>query len=349
MKALTFQGKQKIAYSQVPDPSILAPTDAIVKVSHTAVCGSDLHVYHEREKGLDCGTVMGHEFVGEIVEVGSDIRLLKKGDRVVSPFTTNCGNCYYCNIGLTCRCQKGQLYGWVQDGKGLHGAQAQYVRVPLADHTLLTFDEHIDPEEALLIGDVRSTGYFCAYQANIQANIDGVYVVIGCGPVGLMCIIAAQELGAQQVYALDGIPDRLKLAEQFGATAINIYQHNTKGIIADATEGRGADAVMEAVGSSSASRVAYELVRPGGVISSVGVHTSTSFAFNPIEAYDKNITYKIGRSPARYFMQQLLQQTTKKYQATDIITHRFNLSEGVEAYRIFDNKIEGCIKVILKP
>src|SRR3954470_12158436 len=192
MKALTFRGKETIDYESIADPAILFPTDVIVKVKVCAICGSDLHVYHEHEKGIDHGTAMGHEFAGEIVEVGKESRAFKKGDFVMSPFTTSCGKCFYCQIGLTCRCIHNQLYGWVEKGKGLHGGQAEYVRVPLADSTLMTVPEGVTIEEGLLLGDILSTGYFCAQQAEVKPN--GTYAVIGCGPVGLMTILGAREL-----------------------------------------------------------------------------------------------------------------------------------------------------------
>src|SRR4051812_19220706 len=162
MKALTFRGKETIDYESISDPEILVPTDVIVKVNVCAICGSDLHVYHENEKGIDHGTAMGHEFAGEIVEVGKDTRSLKKGDLVISPFTTSCGQCFYCSIGLTCRCIHNQLYGWVEKGKGLHGGQAEFVRVPLAAGTLMKLPDGVTIEEGLLLGDILSTGYFCA-------------------------------------------------------------------------------------------------------------------------------------------------------------------------------------------
>ncbi|QQS29831.1 MAG: alcohol dehydrogenase catalytic domain-containing protein [Sphingobacteriales bacterium] len=348
MNALVFKGIQQIDYTtSAPEPKILEDTDVIVQVKVAAVCGSDLHVYHGRETGLDIGTVMGHEFVGQVVDTGKQVRRLSAGDWVVSPFTTNCGHCYYCQIGLTCRCTQGQLYGWVQNGEGLHGGQAAFVRVPLAESTLLAFDSsQIPPEAALLAGDVRATGYYCAVQANIQP--DGVYAVIGCGPVGLMAVLAAKELGANTVYALDTVPERLNIAQSFNAIPVHTGLQHADELIKEATKGRGADAVMEAVGSPGAMRLAYQLLRPGGIISSVGVHTTERFSFSPIEAYDKNVTFKIGRAPARYFMPQLLAaQTPSAYRATDIITHRFSLNQGAEAYRIFDTKADGCIKAVL--
>ncbi|HEY2722486.1 MAG TPA: alcohol dehydrogenase catalytic domain-containing protein, partial [Chitinophagaceae bacterium] len=183
MHALTFAGKNNIEFATVVDPVILQPSDVIVKITMAGICGSDLHVYHGREAGLDIGTVMGHEFTGVVEEAGKDVKRFKKGARVLSPFTTSCGECFYCRIGLTCRCENGSLFGWVQNGHGLHGAQANYIRVPMADNTLLPVSADLNEKKALLLGDVFSTGYFCADNAEIKSG--STYVVIGCGPVGL--------------------------------------------------------------------------------------------------------------------------------------------------------------------
>jgi len=348
MRALTFHGIETIKHESVPDPKIESPDDAIVKIHLAGICGSDLHVYHGREKGLDVGTVMGHEFVGEIVELGKAVRKFKKGDLVFSPFTTNCGQCFYCRKNLPCRCTLGQLFGWVQNGIGLHGGQAEYVRVPLADSTLLRAPENVLPEEALLLGDVFSTGYFCAEMAEIAP--EGTYAVIGCGPVGLMAIIGARELGAKKLFAIDTIPERLALAAKFGATLIDYQKENPLAVIRDATEDRGADAVLEVVGSPAAARLAIDLVRPGGIISVAGVHNEEHFAFSPAEAYDKNLNYKVGRCPARYYMERLIPLVQKKkYDLTAIISHRLPLAEGPRGYKIFAEKLEGCTKVAVEP
>lgn len=348
MQALTFTGKETIAYSNVADPSLLYPTDAIVKITLSGICGSDLHVYHGRETGLDHGTVMGHEFTGIIEEAGTAVQKLKKGSRVLSPFTTSCGICFYCRIGLTCRCEKGNLFGWVQDGRGLHGAQAAYIRVPMADSTLLPLSHDLSDEKGLLLGDVFSTGYFCADNAEIRSQ--GTYVVIGCGPVGLMTVIAAKHLGAEKLLAIDWIPERLAMAEKFGAIPLNTSQTDVKEKIFAMTTGRGADAVMEVVGSESSLRLAVELLRPGGIISSVGVHTAKHFSFSPGEAYDKNIAYKSGRCPARYYAEKLIrEEVVQRYAFEDIITHRFSLQDGASAYDIFDKKLDNCIKPVLLP
>jgi threonine dehydrogenase-like Zn-dependent dehydrogenase len=348
MQALTFQGPGIIECSTVKDPHVLQPSDAIVKISLASICGSDLHVYHGREVGQDRGAVMGHEFVGVVEEVGSQVAKFKRGTKVLSPFTTSCGECFYCRIGLTCRCEKGNLFGWIHNGHGLQGAQATYIRVPMADTTLLPLSSDLNEKKGLLLGDVFSTGYFCAENAGI--HFGGVYVVIGCGPVGLMAILAAKNLGAQTLFAIDFINDRLSFAEKFGAIPLNPTLTPVKEEILNVTQGRGADAVMEVVGSDKSLKLAIDLIRPGGTISSVGVHTEKNFSFSPGEAYDKNLTYKSGRCPARFYAEKLLREgIPQRYAIEDIITHQFELAEGARAYEIFDRKLDNCIKAVLVP
>jgi len=348
MKALTFRGDRTVRFETVPDPQILTPKDAIVRVRICAICGSDMHVYHGRERGLDHGTVMGHEFVGEVVETGREVSAFKQGDRVVSPFSTSCGNCHYCRIGLTARCEQGQLYGWVEGGTGLHGGQAELVRVPLADSTLLAVQEGIDEQDALLAGDVLATGFFCA--ANAGVGPDQTSAIVGCGPVGLMAIVGAREQGAERIYAIDRIPERLALAERFGAIPVNFDREDPVAALREATEGRGPDSVLEVVGSPDAGKLAYELVRPGGTISVVGVHNEDRFSFSPADAYDKNLTYKVGRCPARHLMPHLMPLLRSgKYELSAVLSHRMPLEQGDEAYTLFDKKQDGCTKVVLTP
>lgn len=347
MQALTFGGKEIIEYSNVKDPQLLHSTDAIVRVTMAGICGSDLHVYHGRETGLDHGTVMGHEFTGVVEESGNDVKKFKKGARVLSPFTTSCSECFYCSIGLTCRCEKGNLFGWVEKGHGLNGAQAGYIRVPMADSTLLPLSQDLTEQKGLLLGDVFSTGYFCADNAGIKPK--NVYAVIGCGPVGLMTVIAAKHLGAEIVFAIDVVPERLAVAKQFGAVPLNSSLLNVKEVILNHTHGRGADAVMEVVGSSATLKLAIDLIRPGGTISSVGVHTAKHFSFSPGEAYDKNLIYKSGRCPAHYYAEKLLrEEVPQRYAIEDIITHQFLLKDGAKAYEVFDKKLDNCIKAVLQ-
>jgi threonine dehydrogenase-like Zn-dependent dehydrogenase len=348
MKALTYAGRQSVRYSPVPDPAIEDPRDAVIKVTLTAVCGSDLHVYHEREKGLDLGTTMGHECVGEIVDLGRDVKGFERGDRVLTPFTTSCGACFNCRRNLSCRCERGLLFGWVEGGKGLQGVQAEYARVPLAETTLVPVPEEVSGEEGLLLGDVFPTGYFCAEMAGAGSGI--TCAVIGCGPVGLMAILSARDLGAERIFCVDSIPERLELGERFGAIPISFEAEDPVERIRRETEGRGVDAVLEVVGGAAALRQAVDLVRPGGTVASVGVHTEEVFSFSPVEAYDKNLTFRSGRCPARYYVDRLLPLVREgRYPIASVISHRLPLSEGVRAYEIFDRKLDGCTKVVLQP
>jgi threonine dehydrogenase-like Zn-dependent dehydrogenase len=290
---------------------------------------------------------MGHEFLGEVVEVGTAVKRLKTGDLVVSPFTTNCGECFYCLKGLTCRCVKGQLFGWVEKGRGLEGAQAEYVRVPLADSTLFKLPPDVDAEAALFLGDILATGFFCADLA--EAGPEGVSAVVGCGPVGLFAVLGARERGAERVFAVDVLPERLALAERFGATPVDARENDPGEAVRESTEGRGADAVLEVVGSPEATRLAFDLVRPGGIVSAVGVHTEAQFAFSPVEAYDKNLTYRAGRCPARRYMERLLPLVReKKYDFASIVSHRLPLADAARGYHLFERKLEGCTKVVLR-
>ena len=347
MKAITFEGIRNLKYGSVPDPIIPDQKDAIVKVEYTAVCGSDLHVYHGRETGLDIGTIMGHEFTGYVVEKGAEVKKFRKGDHVVSPFTTNCGLCDFCKIGLTARCLHGQLFGWMQQGKGLHGAQAEYIRVPFADTTLMTIPESISSKNALMAGDILSTGYYCAEMAEIQPG--KTYVVLGCGPVGLCAILSAFELGADKIYAIDPVDYRLEVAKDIGASDIPLNNDTVDKLLAT-TRGIGAEAVMEVVGNPEAQRLAYDIVRPGGIISTVGVHTSGTFSFTPVDAYNKNISFKIGRSSARHYMNVILPKLEQgRLNPEMIITHIMELASGPKAYDTFDKKEDRVIKILLKP
>jgi threonine dehydrogenase-like Zn-dependent dehydrogenase len=346
VKALTFRGKRTIAVESVPDPEIVQPTDAIVRVRLAGICGSDLHPYHEREQGLDHGTVMGHEFVGEIVDVGSGVTGLKKGQTVLSPFTTSCGACFFCRSGLTARCESSQLFGWKSDGQGLDGGQAELVRVPLADGTLVALPDGVGDVEGLLLGDVMSTGYYCARCADLQAGSN--CVVVGCGPVGLMAVVGARERGAERVWAIDAIPERLALARKFGAEPLDLAD-DPAAAVREATDGRGADAVLEAVGSPAAGKLAVELVRPGGTVSIVGVHNEAHFPLSPNDAYDLNLTLRIGRCPARAMLEELIPVVRAgRHDVASIVTHRRTLDDGPEAYVQFDRKQDGCIKVVLE-
>jgi threonine dehydrogenase-like Zn-dependent dehydrogenase len=299
---------------------------------------------------------MGHEFVGTIISIGDQVKTFSIGDRVVSSFSTCCGECYFCVRELSSRCEHpegGKTFGWRSNGVGNHGAQAEYIRVPIADGTLLRLPENIPDDVGLFIGDILATGYFAAAQGGIAElkRYEGkvAVAVVGCGPVGIMTILSARYLGADVVFGIDFVEERRELAERFGAIALDPSVDDVRKVVMDYTDGRGVDCACECVGSQKAGRMAYELLRLGGTLSSVGVQTEDSFnVFNPIEGYDKNITYRSGRCPVRSLMPKII-PLVSMFDLSVLISHRVNLNdpEGVEqAYDMFLNKSDQCTKVI---
>ncbi|HSJ30325.1 MAG TPA: alcohol dehydrogenase catalytic domain-containing protein [Longimicrobiales bacterium] len=346
MQAIIFEDVETLSLVTVDDPSIVEAGDVIVEIDAAGICGSDLHPYLGRERGLDRGTIMGHEMVGRVVEVGSDVRTFRRGDRVVAPFTTSCGACPACESGLTSRCVRGQLFGWVENGRGLHGAQAERVRVPLADTTLVAVPDELEDGLALLAGDVLSTALFAAELAGVRTG--DTVAIVGCGPVGLLAIRAALARGAREVFALDAVSSRLAIAERFGATPVRIGDADAIAFVRERTGGRGVDRAIEAVGSPQATRSAAELLRPGGSLAAVGVHTEPHLALSPGEIYDRNLTYAAGRCPARRMLPAALELAERDARLLgELISHRLPLSAGVDAYRRLAAREEGWAKVVL--
>ena len=345
MKGVCFKSVGEVETLEMADPEIQQPTDAILKVTMAGLCGSDLHIFHGREVGVDQCTVMGHEVVGEAVAAGSDVNTLNVGDIAFAPFTTSCGKCFYCQSGLTARCVHGQLFGWREQNQGLHGCQSEFVRVPLADGTLKKKPAGLSDVSALLLADNFSTGFFCAEMADISP--EKTCVVIGCGTVGLLSIIAAKHLGAEKLYAIDPVPNRRKEAEALGAIALTPEQ--AVAAIADATDQRGADSVMELVGNPAAQQLAYQVMRPGGTMSVVGCHCTPDFAFSPVDAFDKNLTYRTGRCPARHYMDKLTERVASgEFKIDSFVTHHFSVNESVRAYDVFSNRKDGCVKAVFE-
>lgn len=353
MKALVFRGIREVAFEEVPEPALQDGGDVLVEVETAGLCGSDLHPYFGREVGIDVGTVLGHEFTGRVVETGPEVERWRVGDRVVGPFTTNCGACGPCRRGLTSRCVRGQLFGWMEEGVGLHGGQAERVRVPLADSTLVRVPAELEDDAlALLAGDVLSTALFAVELSRVAPGEP--VAVVGCGPVGLLAIRAALRAGAASVVAVDPVAGRRAAAERFGATAVDPAEV-TGG--AEAPGGRArspwvasCDAAIEAVGSSSATEVAAALLRPGGRIAAVGVHTEPHLALSPGALYDGNLTYGAGRCPARHFLPAALEMALEEADLlAGLVSHRLPLKEGVDAYRRFGAREPGWHKVVFHP
>ncbi len=346
MLGVCFESVQQVGLRELSDPVIEQAEDAIVQVELAGLCGSDLHPFFGREVGIDSGTVMGHEFVGTVVDVGSSVRTIALGDRVCAPFTTSCGRCFFCQQGLTSRCRQGQLFGWREKGKGLHGGQAQYVRVPLAGGTLMQVPEGIPAETALLLGDNLSTGHYAADM--VGAGSAEVCAVIGCGTVGLLAIVSALRQGAKHVIAIDPNPARAQIARQLGASSFTEVAA-AEAAIGDLTDGRGADGVMELVGLPDAQSAAYRLLRPGGTLSVIGCHCTPHFSFSPADAYDKNLTYRTGRCPARFYMSQLADDLVDNLPDLDwCVTHRFAFQDAVAAYDTFAHGKDGCVKAVIE-
>ncbi|CAG8375332.1 unnamed protein product [Penicillium salamii] len=312
MQAVIFKGPSKVAVEQRPRPSIQDPTDVILKVRYTALCGSELHVYRGHQPS-GAGFIMGHEFTGAVAEVGSEITKFKQGDLVVSPFTVSCGACFYCSRGYSSRCSKCQLYG----SAVLDGGQAEYVRVPLADSTLFHSPSQIDESKLVLMADIFPTGYFAASNAfralDPEEIRESTVLLFGCGPVGLCALVSALEYQPKHLIAIDSVPSRLALAEGMGAEAWN-FAENEQGLrerVRKITEDRGADVVIEVVGHSSALRMGFDMLRPWGHLSSVGVHNQ-EIPWTGNEAYAKNLRLQMGRCPVRSIFAPAMELLARK-------------------------------------
>ncbi|EXJ95883.1 hypothetical protein A1O1_01008 [Capronia coronata CBS 617.96] len=338
MQAVIFKGKLQVAIEQRPVPKIQDPKDIIVKVRYAALCGSELHVYRGHEHA-DPGFIMGHEFTGEVVALGSDVKTVKKGDTVVTPFTTSCGECFYCKRGYSSRCAKSQLFGSL----GLDGGQAEYCRIPLADTTVVKAPPNIDENKLVLMADIFPTGFFAV--SNAFRGIDkeeisrSVVLLIGCGPVGLCALVNALEYKPKALLAIDGVEARLQQAKALGAEPWN-YQKDMEGLkkrVLELTDGRGADTVIELVGHSDALGMGFDLLRPFGNISSIGVHNS-KIPWTAAQAYDKNLRVQMGRCPVRSLFEPALEMLVKNQHQLDFMTENIKpLSEAVKWYDEFNN------------
>ncbi|KAH7273243.1 chaperonin 10-like protein, partial [Fusarium solani] len=348
MKAVIFDGPFKVSVQDRPLPKLQDSRDIIIKVTATALCGSELHVYRGHEPSTP-GFIMGHEFTGIVTHTGEDVETVQIGDQVIVPFTASCMNCFYCRQGWTSRCASSLPFG----SPLLDGGQAQYVRVPYADGTVLKSPTGVPQETLVLMGDIFPTGFFGAKNAfkmlDGMDHSDATVVVIGCGPVGLCAIISALEYKPKHLFAIDGVESRLELAKTLGAEPLNyVKDHDTMmQKIMDVSEGRGADAVIEVVGLSKALRTAYDIIRPWGVISSIGVHNA-EIPWTGTEAYDKNLRIQMGRCPVRAVFKEALEVLTCNHQKLNFMFEKIMpLTEAVEAYEIFDKmKVQ---KVIFNP
>ncbi|CVK96554.1 probable zinc-containing alcohol dehydrogenase [Fusarium mangiferae] len=299
MQAVVFKGPFTVAVEQRPIPRIQHPNDAIVKVQYTALCGSELHVYRGHQKS-ETDFIMGHEFIGEIHEAGPGLQDIKKGDCVIAPFAINCGSCFYCKRGMSSRCVHSSLFG----PPALDGGQAEFVRVPLADSSLVHAPNGIDKKKLVLMADIFPTGYFAALNAfkglPTSTVEESLVLIFGCGPVGLFALISARSYRPKHLIAVDKVPSRLQMARALGAETWNLEDGDIplKERVMKLTDGRGADIVIEVVGHADALRMGFDLLRPFGRISSVGIHNE-NIPWTGNEGYGKNLSIQMGRCPVR--------------------------------------------------
>lgn len=347
MRGILFQDVGSIVVGDYPDPSIQEPTDAVVRVTTAAICGSDLHVLEGRLPGVRQGSVLGHEYVGEVLAVGDGVGRFQVGDRVVGSFPIICGRCWFCRRGEGTNCDDLRVLGYGMFVGDLDGAQAGYVRVPVADWNLHPIDRALSDEQAIFAGDILSTGAYIAEKSRIQPG-DSV-AVIGAGPVGLFAAMFAGTYDPDQVFVVDLEPDRLKVAESLGAVPVDASKVNPVMAIQRATGDRGADVVIECVGSAKTFQNALDMVRAGGTVGVIGVHTDLEVGFGLAEVWRRNITIVMGGSANVHatWTKALDAVRAGAIDPTVIITHTLPLEEGVKGYELF--RTREALKVILKP
>jgi threonine dehydrogenase-like Zn-dependent dehydrogenase len=390
MRAVCWHDKLDVRVERVPDPRIVNPRDAIVRVRATAICGSDLHLYGGFVPGMVKGDILGHEFMGEVVEVGDAVKNLKVGDRVVVPFPIACGNCFFCQRELYSLCENSnpnaymaeKLWGYSPCGifgyshllGGYAGGQAEYARVPFADIGPIKVPDSLSDEQVLFLSDILPTGYMAAENCGIQPG--DTVAVWGCGPVGQFAIASAFLLGAERVIAIDRFQERLRLAATaLNAETIDYTEDSVLEALKDMTGGRGPDACIDAVGMEAhahhsmafaydkvkqammleaerpvALREAIQACRSGGTISVAGVYGGMIDKFPAGTMMNRSLTIRTGQTHVQRYMRPLLERIEKgEIDPSFVITHRMALDEAPLAYRLFRDKQDDCIKVVLKP
>lgn len=389
MRALRWHGKHDIRCDSVPDPQIEAARDAILKVSSCAICGSDLHLFAGMMPGMKAGDIMGHEFMGEVVEVGPANKALKVGDRVVVPFTIQCGECEQCLRGNFSACERSNrnkaladkafghatagLFGFSHLTGGYPGGQAEYVRVPFADCGPLKVPDSLSDEQVLFLGDIFPTGWQAAVACDIEPT--DTVAVWGAGPVGQFAIRSAVLLGAKQVICIDNVPERLAMARAGGAIPINFDEEGVLDRLAELTHGKGPEKCIDAVGMEANStrsidsmvdrakqatllgtdrpHVLREMIyvcRPGGVLSVPGVYGGVVDKLPFGALMNKGLTLRTGQTHVARWTHDLLRRIEEgQIDPSFVVTHSVGLEQGPEMYKTFRDKQDGCIKVVLKP
>ncbi len=389
MKAVCWYGANDVRVNNVADPKILNPRDAILKVTSATICGSDLHIYDGYIPSMKQGDIFGHEFMGEVVEIGSEVKLVKKGDRVVVSSIIGCGQCSYCNRQMWSLCDNSNPNGWMQEKiygfgtagifgyshlfGGYAGAFAEYIRVPFADFGAVKVPEGIPDEKLLPISDAFPTGYMGADLCDIQPG--DIVAVWGAGPVGLFAMKSAYMLGAERVIAIDRVPHRLQMAKDFAnAETINFEEIDAGEALKEMTGGRGPDACIDAVGleahgmglegffDAAKQTVRLETDRPsvlrqmmvacrkGGTLSIMGVYGGFVDKLPMGAAFNKGLTFRMGQMHGQKYMPMLLDRVLNgEVDPSLVFTHRLPLEETKQGFEIFKHKTDNCVKVLIKP
>jgi threonine dehydrogenase-like Zn-dependent dehydrogenase len=389
MKALCWHGKKDLRYDTVPDPRIEDPRDAVIRVSSCAICGSDLHLFDGFMPGMKAGDIIGHEFMGEVVEVGPGNRKLRVGDRVVVPFTICCGECEQCRRGNWSVCERSNrnkdlaqkafghttagLFGYTHLTGGYAGGQAEYVRVPFADVAPVKIPNELTDEQVLFLGDILPTGWQAAVQCDIQPT--DTVAIWGAGPVGQFCARSALLLGAAQVIVIDNVPERLSMARAGGATTIDFDEESVVERLKQLTRGKGPEKCIDAVGMEAhATRsidsvydrakqavmletdrphVLREMIyvcRPAGVLSIPGVYGGLVDKIPMGALMNKGLTVRTGQTHVGRWTDDLLRRIEEgQIDPSFVVTHTVPLSQGPQMYETFRDKQDGCVKVVMKP
>lgn len=345
MQAVVFHGPRDVRVEEVERPQILDAGDAVVRIDMASICGSDLHPYTGRLDAED-GFVMGHEYMGTVVEVGTSVQQIEAGDRVLGSFFACCGSCWFCRRGLYAKCLGAQVFGLGMAFGDLPGTQAEYARIPHADLTLRKVPDGLSDEQALFVGDILTTAYDAVRKTDLRSG--DVVAVVGAGPVGLFSMLSAMALGAAKVVVIDRVPDRLKLAESLGAVAVNADELDALDVVLDLTDWRGADVVVDAVGHESAFKAAVSLVRMGGDLTIPGVYMDDEFEVPLGELWIHNTTVHTGVANVQARMDEVLALVhAGRIDPTAIITHRLGLADAAEGYELFARR--EALKVVLTP
>jgi threonine dehydrogenase-like Zn-dependent dehydrogenase len=378
MRALSYEGPRRVRVTNKPDPRIEHPLDAILRVTKSAICGSDLHLLHGLIPDTRIGHTFGHEFTGVVEEVGKGVTNLSVGNRVVVPFPISCGVCFFCSRGLFSNCENSNpatdiasgVFGYSHTAGGYDGGQAEYVRVPYANVGPMKIPEELDDEDVLFLSDALPTGYFGAEMAEVHPG--DTVVVFGCGAVGLFAMKSAWLMGAGRVIAVDDVDDRLRFAEKYAnVEVLNFRDVDVVAWIKENTEGRGADCTIDAVGceasgsavqralgvylkaesgSAHALNTCLQATRKGGNVSIVGVYGPPWNLVDIGTAMNKGLTIRTNQCPVHRYMNHLLEHIRSgRIDAAGIISHRFDLEDAPSAYHMFANKLDGCIKCVLTP